>query len=282
MRLAIALLSTAVASCANIVAVNHTAARLVAASDSWNDVLAEYRKSCEREMRTTSAINDCTRQSIASDQLTKTNAVLASYFIALRDASDEKNLTIQPGLDDLVTSFKEIPGVPADQVEAVSGLFGLLTHLATQAMREEIIKDLIVGGTDDARTLISALEKLTGPLDTQLTTEEDKLTGLFGTKINSVHDDGTNPMALCQGNVATTLSGTGYLLSLEYCRQAQVISQRKDALAKYRSSLREADSALSELKSSKDTLSNKALAQHLYAIGASLQSNVEAVRKAYN
>lgn len=273
----------ALTGCTSLDAVRAVSTRLSSASGSWNDVGGDIYASCQRESSLNPVLVDCNLEKDASTGLAGANAVLASYFKALMDAANESNFTIQPGLDQASASAAKIPGINSDQVKAVSGLFSLLAKIATGALREETLRLLIEEGGPSAQTVVRGMDGLAVPrLTRELDTERSQLTGQFGRLILAERDPvGADPAMLCSGSAASKFSGTGYLLTLEYCRRLAILDKRVKALADYQASLRVADRALAELESSKTRLKTKELAQRLYEIGSDLDEKVTAVRKAF-
>lgn len=276
-------LALALSSCTSLDAVRDISTRLSSASGAWNDVGGDIYASCQRESGVNPVLVDCNLEKDASTGVAGANAVLANYFKALMDTANESNFTIQPGLDQASAFAAKIPGINADQVKAVSGLFGLLTKLATGALREATLRRLIEDGGPSAQTVVRGMDGLVVPrLARELDTERFQLTGQFGRLILAQKDPvGPDPMALCSGPAASKFSGTGYLLTLEYCRRLALLDKRVKALSDYQASLGAADKALTELQSSKTKLTTKDLAQRLYEIGADLDEKIGAVRKAF-
>ncbi len=275
--------AVALSGCANLSAVRDISTELNSASGSWGDVANEIAASCEREKTLNSDLNDCSLESQASEGLTGVNKVLGTYFTALADIANDGNFTVQPGLEAVTKSFVNVPGVKSDQVKAVSGLAGLLANLVIEKSREGTLRDLIERGAPAAQTIVRGLDGLVvPPLSRRLETEQLQLAGQFGRLLLAQGDTPGETLAnLCSGPAASKMSGTGYLLSLEYCRRFKIIDARTKALARYQSSLREADKALNELQSSKAKLTTKALAERLYKIGSQLQDNASEIKKAF-
>ncbi len=283
MRLLTGVCALALSACTSLSAVSDVSTRLKSASATWNDVGSEFAASCKREATLNPALADCALEREASSGLAAANGVLGNYFAALANAANEANFTVKPGLDAAASSVAKIPEINADQVTAVSGLVGLLVNLATNAMRERTLHDLIERGGPAAQTIVRGMDSLVVPrLGRRLDTERLQLSGQFGRLILAQRDRaGPDPSALCTGPSASRFSGTGFLLTLEYCRRLAVLDERAKALADYQASLVVADKALTELQSSKSRLKAKDLAQRLYAIGSDLDDKVSAVRKAF-
>ena len=273
----------ALGGCTSLDAVRDVSTRLSGASATWNDVGGDIYGSCQRESAINTAIADCELEKKASAGLAGANAVLTKYFTALMDAANETNFTIQPGLDAAAASAANIPGINKDQVKAVSGLFGLLAKMANQALREAALRRLIEEGGPSAQTVVRGMDDLVVPrLGRELDAERLQLAGHFGRLILAARDPvGADPAALCSGPAASKFSGTGFLLTQEFCRRLAVLDKRTKALADYQASLGVADKALTELQSSKTRLKAKDLAQRLYQIGSDLDEKVTAVRKAF-
>lgn len=273
--------------CANLEAISDISTRLTSASASWNDVAIEVSSSCQREQALNSMLADCTEEKKASKGLVAANAVLRNYFAALGAAAKESNFTIQPGLDQASTSVGNIPGINRDQVSAASGLFGLLANLATGALREETLRDLIDQGAPSAKTVIKGLDDLVvSRLNRRLIAEKAQLDGKFAIWIQAQGHTVPAPLgSLCSKKSAVIFSaptsGPSFLLAQEYCQRLSILEARTKAITKYQTSLKKSEEALSELQSSKTKLKAKALAAKLYEIGSALDADVEDVRKAF-
>lgn len=273
----------ALAACTNLAAVRDISSDLTMASESWDDVGAEFAGSCARERMLNPALADCALEERASAGLMAANAVLGQYFEALMAAADQSNFTIAPGLADAGAAVSGIPGIDPARVDAVSGLVGLLSGLATDGARERTLRDLIDKGGPAAQTLVEGMNDLVVPrLTRRLDTERLQLTGQFGRLILAEGDDaGRSPEALCRGSGAAGFSGAGFLLATEYCRRVAVLDERRGALSDYQASLAEASNALEALQSSDGKLKARDLAIRLYAIGDDLNRRVRNVRRAF-
>lgn len=271
------------AGCTDLAAVRDISSRLTVASNDWNDVGRDIAGSCQRELTLNPMIKDCELAQTASKGLVDADEVLHDYFKALMAAATETNFTVQPGLDKATTSVAAIPGIDKAQVTAVSGLVGLLVRLSLEKMREDTLRALIGEGGPAAQTVVEGFSQLVVPsLKSRLGSEKVQLTGYFARAILTQGDRvGSDPEALCSGSAASKFSGTGLLLTLEYCERLAIVQKREKALDDYDASLKAASKALAELQSSKTDLKAKALAQKLYAIGSELDDKVAAVRKAF-
>ena len=270
-------------ACTNLDAVRDISHRLSTASMAWDDVGGEFANSCIRESSINPLLSDCDLEKKASAGLAGANQVLGNYFKALRESADNSNFTIQPGLDQAAAAAAGIPGIDTKQVTAISGLVGLLSKLATGAIREATLRELIEQGGPSAQIVVRGLDDLVVTrLGRRLETERFQLTGQFGRLLLAQKETvGPDPSTLCSGSAASKFSGVGFLLTLEYCRRLGVIDNRVNALAAYRSSLAVADKALAEMQSSKTKLKAKALAQKLFEVGVDLDDKVAAIRKAF-
>ncbi|WP_377295871.1 hypothetical protein [Rhizobium sp. SGZ-381] len=270
--------------CADLSAVSDISKNLKDASSAWGDVGAELAASCKREIKLNPSLTNCSVEIAASAGLAQMNDVLSGYFQALGDVAAETKFTIKPGLDKATAAVAKIPKIDSDRVKAVSGVVALLTKLANEGARERTVQDLIENGAPPARKIIGGLDSLLAVrLIRQLETERTQLTSQFSTWIASERGDlSEKPEAVCSGSKASTFNGPGYLLSLEYCRQLDVINGRIKAVESYRQSLKKADAALAELQSTDIRFNTKALAKNLYAIGSEIHDDVAAIRKAFD
>jgi hypothetical protein len=246
-------------------------------------VAGELDASCERERTLNSTFANCSEEKTASDGLIGANNVLDAYFKALTDVSNGDNFTIQPGLDAAAASFAKVPDISSDEVKAVSGLAGLFARSVNEGMREITLRDLIEQGAPKAQLVIKGMDDLiVSRLSRRLDTEQSQLGGQFVHWILAQGDRLSDIDTLCSGPQAAKLSGTSYLLALEYCRRSATISARKEALDNYQASLRDADKALVELESSKAKLTTKELAGSLYKIGSELNDDISEIKKAFD
>jgi hypothetical protein len=280
-RLSWALIIPLLSSCSNLAAVNDISSRLVTASSSWDDVASDIAGSCQRERTLNPELRDCQSEQSASDGMMGANALLRNYFQALGDAANESNFVIQPGLDTATASVANIPGINTDQVQAASGLFAALAKVATEAMRESTLREL-VQHAPEARSLIRGLDApLVSRLGRRFDSERIQLQAEFGRLILAQGDRVTDIQGLCDGSGAASFSGTGFLLAQEYCRRSALIEERQKALSDYQASLQDADNALADLQTSQTQLKGRALAKRLYNVASDLEAKVSAVRKAF-
>lgn len=280
---AAALLVVSLTGCTSLEAVSDISDRLVSASRSWDEVSDDIAASCERQRSINPANQDCRLEQTATESLADVNAVLDAYFTAMGAAANEGNFTIEPGLERATTSVSNIPGINQDHVAAVSGLFGVLARIATGAMRERTLRQLIDEGAPPAQRIISGLDATVVPLlMTRLSGEATQLDAHFVDLIGGEGADiGSDPHQLCTSNRAAGFRGAAFLLSLEYCERRQALVKREKALAEYGESLRKANEALDELQSSRTRLGSSELAAQLIQTGWELSQKVEAVREAF-
>ena len=280
-QLAWALVIPLLSSCSDLAAVSDISSRLVTASSSWDDVASDIAGSCQREQALNPELRDCQSEQNASDGMVGANALLRSYFQALGDAANDSNFVIQPGLDTATASVANIPGINTDQVQAASGLFAALAKVATEAMRESTLRELI-RHAPEARSLIRELDApLVSRLGRRFDSEQIQLQAQFGRLILAQGDRVVDMSSLCTGSGAASFSGTGFLLVQEYCRRHVLIEQRQQALSDYQASLHDADAALAELQTSETRLKGRALAKRLYHVASDLENKASAVRKAF-
>lgn len=270
--------------CAGLGAVKDISSRLTAASKNWDEVSGEIVGSCLRERSLNPAIPDCQLETKASEGLIAADRVLTEYFSALLAAASESNFTVKPGLNALAGSFASIPGVDRAQVKAVSGLVSLLAKLATERLREETLRELIVTGGPAAQSLVDGLGGLVVPrLRSRLDSERSQLSGYFARSILAQKDViGGEAEAVCSGSQAAGFSAVGFLLTQEYCKRVAIVAKRQKALDAYQASLAAASKALAELQSSSTKLKAAEVARSLYDIGRELDESLFALQKAYD
>ncbi len=273
----------ALGGCTNLQAVSEISKHLTSASGSWRNVGQEIQASCERMQRLNADVTDCKTQAAAAQGLSDATAVLTSYFGALGAGANEANFTVQPGLDAAAASVNRIPGVTQDQVNAVSGLVGLLARQVSGRMREETLRELIGEGAPLSQEIIAGLEDLAvQDLQRQLNLERIQLAGHFIALIAAERDTIMNRETLCRDNQSSGFSGTGLLLTLEYCDRRRIVDERDKALEAYRASLAKASEALEELQSSRTQLRSRELAAQLYSTGSELKDKVDALQTAFD
>jgi len=276
--------ATLVSGCADMSAVRDISARLTKATSSWNDVGNEIAGSCLRETSLNPMLSSCEAERRSTEGVVAANKVLNAYFKALTDAANDSNFTIQPGLEAATKSIAAIPDIKKERVDAVSGLIGFLAQLATGAMREDVLRQLIDRGAPNAKSVIDGLDEVLGlPLLGRLDTEKTYLTAIYVKQIRDQKDNVEGaPADLCKGSKAAGFSGAGFLLAQDYCRRLGVIEAREKAVADYQGSLKDASAALTELQSSKAKLKSKNLAKQLYKIGSDLDDKIDAIDKAFS
>lgn len=271
------------AGCTDLSAVREISSDLTKASSAWDDVAADLRGSCQREILLNPDIETCERAQKASEGVIAANKVLGAYFTALANLANDDSFSIQTGLDTATTSVSKIRDIDTDQVEAVSGLFGLLVDLAATHMQQEALSIAIEHGAPNATTIIEAMDKIVAtPLQQRLQSEKTHMAALYTAKIRQQGDPvNAAPDSLCNASTASTFSGTGFLLVKDYCSHQLVIEAREKALAAYRASLADATEALTALTSSKADLDARDLAKQLFKIGFDLNDKISAVEKAF-
>lgn len=272
------------AGCTSLEAVRSISGRLVNASQSWNAVSADIVESCLRHQQYNPVLTDCDTQRLTSEGLVASNGLLTAYFKTLQDGASEQNFTVQPGIDALSASAKSIPGIQADEVQAISGLAGLLLRLATGLAREVALRDLIADGAPPARRIIALLQaRVPQALVTSIAAERDRMTFEFASYIQRAGGSLPSvPGSMCAGGPRTSdFSAGNFLLALEYCRRFSDLEVKRQAIVKYGESLNAADRALADLLSNRTRLKASELVASLYAIGRELDERVTAVRKAF-
>ena len=273
----------ALSGCTNLQAVSTLSESLMTASATWNDVGEELNASCVRLLQFNPLL-DCPTPAAASSAIVATNTVLANYFTALHDAANADNFTVQPGLDALAASAASIPGVKAEEVDAVSGLARTLAGLWTEHLRERALRSLIKDGAPAAMTTIGLLQRtVPHALQTTLAAEREGMNEQFTLYIERGGGAPPRPLAtMCAPPPRThDFSGPNFLLALEYCRRLGDLDQKEKALDAYTTSLDEASKALIELNSGKTRLGGKALAVKLHTIGKTLNDDLKAVHGAF-
>jgi hypothetical protein len=285
---AVLLLSSSMfaAGCANLEAVNQTAGALVSASSSWDAVAEEFEASCARRnlmVATTADMSDCQEEKRATESLDATNKVLASYFSALQQASTTSNFSVEPGLSAVATAADGLPGVQANQVDAVKQLASYLSGLVTRGIEERTVRRLVADGAPQAEAVLDVLIGTAAvQLERQYRDERRITFAAFasyaqqsGTVFN-VSDDSCANLA-----VRSFATGTGYLLGQSYCARVAPIEAREAALTSYRGSLQRARQTLVELQRGVDDLSAKDLAKQLGAEASELKKDIQAVKQAF-
>lgn len=283
-RIVMSVCVLALAGCTDLSAVRDISSRLTMASNNWNDVSGDIAGSCQREMAINPMIDNCELETKASKGLVATDNLLGHYFKALMAAATETNFTVQPGLDKVTQSVAAVPGINQGQVEAVSGIVGLLVKLAVEKMREDTLRELIGDGGPAAQKIVDeVLSEIVVPrLRSRMNSERANLDQYFVIALGQQRVQvGSSLEALCSGSSASNFNATGFLLAQEYCRRFAILNKRQKALDAYDASLKLASQALRELQSSKAHLDAKGLAQKLYAIGSELDEKIDAVRKAF-
>lgn len=286
----VSLISISLAGCSNLEAIRNISSNLTTASASWNEVATEVLESCRREQvfNTSAILSDCDLEERASKGLVAANGVLRSYFAALNAAATESNFTIDPGLNAVGSSVGNIPGINQSQVQSVTGLFTFLTDIATTALRERTIRELISEGAPSAQNIISAMDELVvdrliGRLDTEQTQLTSTFAGWLQAEQITLPDA---PSSMCAvGNapkVDNATGGTAFLLIQEYCQRIKTIEARMKAVSDYQTSLEKASAAITELQSPGVKLESDELAERLQTIGSDLRENITSLQAAFD
>ena len=278
---AIALL---LSGCTDVAAVRSIAGQLGGAARSWDEVSGELQDSCRRTQQFNALASRCEDQAAAADAIRATDTILANYFDALAAAADGQSLSIEPGIEALGQSVANVPGINGAQVQAATQLAGMLARLATMAMRERLLRDLIGRGGPAARQLVAALRQaVPRAVETSLAAEQDRIGARFAIWVAQGGSQlEAEPAATCAGGPrANRFTGAAFLLATEYCRRVQAIAARRVALDRYVASLDQADQALADLEAGRARLKGKALARQLILTGRDLDRSVRAVHAAF-
>jgi len=273
--------------CYSLDAVGKISNNLTSASKTWGTVSEEVLASCNREKYFNSKLLECDDEKRATDGLLAANAVLASYFDAISAAANEKNFAISSGLNTASASVSEIPGVNETQVQSVSGLFSTLSNLATSALREETLRELINDGGEPAKVLITGLDDLISEsLKNRLAAEQIQLTSTFsGWLLAETVSIPSPPTKLCSPDNSIQINGStgggAFLLIQDFCRRQNFIDSRIKAVTDYQKSLMTATKAISELQSSGGKLKSEELAKKLDEISGELTKNIDSLEEAF-
>jgi len=266
-------------ACADLGAVSNLSQGMITAGETWNSVGDELPRSCARTLQFNATV-DCASSKDAAKASAAATEVLLAYFQAIHDVANESNFTVQPGLDAVAGSVKDIPGVNADQAAAVAGLASTLAKLATEKLREDTLKRLIGEGAPHVTTVLSLL-RATVPraLGTTLSSERIAMQAAYASYIGA--GGHALPSSCDPAPRVTDHSGETFLLAEDYCRRLVSLDAKVGSVKAYEASLASVQKAMDDLQSDKARLSSKALAQKLYETGKGLDQNLKAVRKAF-
>lgn len=270
--------------CANLLDVNTTAGELVTATASWNAVADDFHASCVRRNQVSNVASDCANEKKATDSLEAANKILSAYFSALQQASTSGAFSVDAGLSKLSSSVQGAPGVSASQVQAVSGLATFLADAASQTIQERTLDRLISQGAPKAIAVIDMMsEEVIPQLNSLYEREASQDLAAFSSYINQSGEQANlNPTMCATGLTTHGLStGTSYLLAQAYCARIDALSTKQTALNSYKASLMTAKTTLENLRSGKDNLGAKSIAQQLASEMSSLKSDIEKINKAF-
>jgi hypothetical protein len=273
-----------VAGCTNLQAVNTTAGQLVTAASSWDSVAEEFEASCARRNQVSDAASDCSSEKQATAGLEAADQILSAYFTALQQASNGSNFSVDSGISQLSSKVQAIPGVNASQVQAVSSLASFLASVATRALEERTLNLLISDGAPKAQ---AAIDVMSDVVVRELRRVFERERGQTLTAFSSYIQQSGAAADLRQIDCSSALlthdfpTGTAYLLAQAYCSKIALLSTKISALDNYKNSLATAKAALQDLRSGKDNLGAKAIAQQLISAASSLKNDIGKINKAF-
>jgi hypothetical protein len=273
--------------CTDLAAVNSVSTQMLDASRGWNGVAGEFQASCERANQFRPSIDpsieSCETAKVTTAGLVAANKILINYFAALKNASADQAFSVDEGLETLSGSIARIPGVDAGKVEAVGGLARLLVRLATDRVQEKTVRLLIAEAPAARAALDIESNAVASNLGQRLDAEETQLTHTFRRYLQEERAQLSDPPAVCAEGPrsARFRSGPAFLVALEYCRRAQVLAEKRSALDDYAKTVATTRAALTELEENRSKLKAKALAKRLYKLADELNTNVKAVRDAF-
>lgn len=277
------------AGCTNLSAVESASTELVEAGRSWDDVAREVEASCLRLDRVSQAAQDCTESAGATRGLLAANSVLIAYFAALRDSAASGSFDLSTPLAGAVEAAAAVPGAPADQIQAVGSLAGLLADLATKGLRERTIKRLVNDGGDPARRVIALLAgsvpvNLRARLEQERRQQASLYLDLIGPRATALI--GADPARFCATpprlRDAGPNGGQPLLLTVDFCERQTALDARLAAVEEYRRSLELADQTIAALQAGKMRLSAKETVRELIALRTRLDASLDGIRSAFN
>ncbi|MFL6844117.1 MAG: hypothetical protein ACJ8ER_04470 [Allosphingosinicella sp.] len=269
--------------CTDLAAVNSVSTQMLDASQGWNPVAGEFQASCLRSNQFRDPPVSCETAERTSAGLQAANAILVAYFGALKKASADQAFSVDEGLATLSGSVAGIPGVDSGKVTAVSGLARFLIGLATDRVQEKTVRLLIAEAPAARAALDIEGDTVARGLGERLDAEEIQLGSTFRVYLQAERAQLGDPAAVCAAGPrsAEFRSGPAFLVALEYCRRAQVLAEKRAALDNYAKAVATTRTALGELEGNKSRLKAKALATRLYKLADELNTNVKAVRDAF-
>ncbi len=209
---------------------------------------------------------------------------LSGYFNALQQVSDTKNFSLDSALGALGKSAGAIPGIDQSQVTSVDTFATFVAGLATGAMREKTLGDLINDGAPKAKAVVDVLQQVGVPaLKTIYRNELTTTTSTFVSYVQSTgvaFDIGGNSCS-AGPNAKDFTTGNAFLLAMEYCRRVQAITAKQNALNSYDNSLGSARTTLQQLIDGKDKLKDTDVIQNLLKDASTLRTDVDAMKKAF-
>jgi hypothetical protein len=279
--------SCSLSACYNLDAVQSVSGKVTSATATWDAAGSEMEQSCFRRNQLGTTPDDCKSDKAATEGLLAADKIMHDYFGAIQATANQQNFSVDQGIKDLSSSVAKVPGVNAGQVQAVSGLAGLLINLALGAYREHALRVLINDGAPHARNILDFLQSTAADdIATDLQSEQIRLTEVFSRQQyipNITAKLGSDLAAGCTEGPLTSrfTNGPEYLMALEFCRRQTDIRSKQKAIDNYKKSVAKAREALDQLQSSKVRLTSRQMAGRLYQIGQDLDENVNKVRKAF-
>lgn len=281
----VGLLAILVGCAPNPQAVSATAGQLISASSSWDSVADEFAASCLRRNQYASVPSNCVNEQQATDGVKAADKILAAYFTTLQQASTGSNFSVESGFTATVSSVKNIPKINTDQVNAATGLATYIADLATKALQERTLGQLIDKGAPDAEATINMLQTVVAPQLNDILGDEIRVTiADYGSYINRTGGSGKQleNVDCKKGPYAPNFrTGNSFLLAESYCTRISLISTKQAAVTNYAKSLSTAKQVLQDLQSGKDNLSASSLAQQLTSDASTLQADVAKIDKAF-
>jgi hypothetical protein len=270
--------------CTNLTAVNTTAGQLVAAASSWDSVADEFEASCARRNQVSDVPSDCSNEKKAAQGLESSDKILSTFFTALEQSSNGSNFSVDPGISSLSSSLQAIPGINANQVDAVSGVASFLADMSTKGMEERTLNKLITDGAPKAEAAIDVMSEFVVPQLTKILNREKQQTL---TTFNSYIQQSGVSIDLkkmdCNAGLSTSnfATGTAFLLGQAYCAKIITVMMKLSALDNYKKSLATAKSSLKNLENGKDKLGAKTIVQQLISETSSLKGDIDKINKAF-
>ncbi len=256
--------------CVTFPAVRAVASASQQASAPFREIAADMPASCLRAEAYRPAglgpESACTTLEKVKPSLLDVQNVLDNYFGVLGQLASNQPVSFDKPFDQLTAAVKAGTKVPAAQIDAVDSLAKYLADLATRAIREATLKDVIAAQNGNVQKVLEAQKTIAGNDYRQLLENEDRALHF--------HFDAT-PQDRAREPLAVKLAED------QLRERLAVLKTRLAAIDTYEKALDRVAQAHQRLYDHRDDLSAKDLASALYTEARTLIALANQVEKAF-